>query len=111
MIGIGRFRTSHKTTQPQSLTGTPLADVRASLRNGAVSRRDIAERTGLTRDTVDAVIAHLERSGELHREHLGSSCPGGGCASCGFATAQGHACTTSAKGPVALVLGPIHSHT
>ncbi|WP_080792984.1 FeoC-like transcriptional regulator [Corynebacterium pacaense] len=106
MIGLPGIVKSRRSSPPGPSTRTPVADVRAALLAGAVSRGDIAARTGLQRETVDAVLTHLERAGQLHREQLGSSCPGGGCSSCGFATAQGSSCGGTARGPVALVLGP-----
>ncbi|MFC3851107.1 FeoC-like transcriptional regulator [Corynebacterium hansenii] len=85
---------------------TPLSAVREAIASGEASRAEIAERTGLSRATVDAAIEHLERTGSLRRERMASSCPSGGCA---HATADGGACSSSGngageRGPVALVL-------
>lgn len=88
---------------------TPLAAVRGAIADGAVSRADIADRTGLARATVDAAIEHLERTGSLRRERMASSCPSSGCGGCAHAAADGSACSSSSngagdRGPVALVL-------
>lgn len=86
----------------------PLAAVRGAIAEGEASRAEIAARTGLSRSTVDAAIAHLERTGALRRERMASSCPSGGCSGCAHATADGAACSSGGaghqRGPVALVL-------
>lgn len=93
---------------------TPLADVRDAIAAGALSRSDIAQRTGLSQSTVDAAIEFLERTGRLRRERLASSCAAGSCAACALAhpDADGQArCElhgSTERGPVALVLSPTH---
>ncbi|WP_288832989.1 FeoC-like transcriptional regulator [uncultured Corynebacterium sp.] len=78
----------------------PMSAVMNEIRAGATGRADIAQRTGLTRSTVDAVIERLEAMGKLRREGLNSSCAAGGCGSC----SSNGACSIQ-QGPVALVLG------
>lgn len=78
----------------------PMSAVMNEIRAGATGRADIAQRTGLTRSTVDAVIERLEAMGQLRREGLNSSCAAGGCGSC----SSNGACSIQ-QGPVALVLG------
>lgn len=85
----------------------PMQAVVAAIDEGARSRAEIRRETGLTDSTVDAVIHHLERTGHLSLEELGSSCAGGNCGSCIAAAANGGmtcADRPKAKGPVALVL-------
>ena len=67
----------------------PMQAVVAAIRDGARSRADIRRATGLTDSTVDAVVHHLERTGHLTLEELGSSCAGGNCGSCIAAAANG----------------------
>jgi hypothetical protein len=77
-------------------------------RRGTASRADLAARTGLPPDVVDAAVDHLIRTGALHAETLGSACPAGGCAGCGAPT--GHGCGDAAArtpGPVLITLGPV----
>lgn len=76
-----------------------------AIAGGARSRAEIRRATGLTDSTVDAVIGHLERTGHLSLEELGSSCAGGNCNSCIAAAANGMTCADKkTQGPVALVL-------
>ncbi len=84
----------------------PMEAVVTAIAEGARSRADIRRATGLTDSTVDAVIGHLERTGHLTLEELGSSCAGGNCNSCIAAAANGMTCADKPKtqGPVALVL-------
>lgn len=82
----------------------PMQAVVAAIKDGARSRADIRRVTGLTDSTVDAVVHHLERTGHLTLEELGSSCAGGNCNSCIAAAASGMTCADRPKGPVALVL-------
>ncbi|MHA5282180.1 FeoC-like transcriptional regulator [Corynebacterium sp. CQ3829_602738] len=83
----------------------PMQAVMAAIQQGARSRAEIRRTTGLTDSTVDAVIHHLERTGRLTLEELGSSCAGGDCGSCIAAASSGMTCADRPKGPVALVLG------
>ena len=78
--------------------------VTTAIRDGARSRAEIRDLTGLSSSTVDAIIHHLERTGHLTLEELGSACAGGSCDSCIAARASGTTCGTRPKGPVALVL-------
>lgn len=82
----------------------PMEAVVAAIKGGARSRAEIRGATGLTDSTVDAVIHHLERTGRLTLEELGSACAGGSCNSCVAAAASGMTCSQRPKGPVALVL-------
>ena len=43
---------------------------------------DIAERLGLSRDEVDAMVEYWVRRGRLSLEEVGG-CPAGGCSGCG----------------------------
>ena len=81
------------------MSGGPMSAVLGALREGFVSREEIARRTNLSPMTIDAVMAHLEATGEVQRRALNDSCAGGcgGCASRGACSIQ--------QGPVALVLG------
>lgn len=82
----------------------PMEAVVDAISQGARSRADIRRTTGLSDSTVDAVIFHLERTGHLTLEELGSSCAGGDCGSCIAAKANGMTCADRPSGPVALVL-------
>lgn len=85
----------------------PMQAVVTAINQGARSKAEIRRDTGLTASTVDAVVHHLERTGHLTLEELGSSCAGGNCGSCIAAAANGGmtcADRPKAKGPVALVL-------
>lgn len=84
----------------------PMEAVVDAIASGARSRADIRRVTGLSDSTVDAVIFHLERTGHLTLEELGSSCAGGNCNSCIAAAASGMTCADRPKsqGPVVLVL-------
>ncbi|MEJ6019537.1 FeoC-like transcriptional regulator [Corynebacterium sp. H113] len=97
-----------KTEAPQQERRTPLADVKAAMARGVLSRAAIAQETGLSRVTVDAVLEHLERTGQVQRERLAASCPSSGCSSCSHATSSGDACGPAApggeRGPVVLTL-------
>lgn len=59
----------------------PLGAVRDALAEGVLGRVLIAKQTGLHPATVDAILEHLTRTGELDTEVL-ASCPGGSCGSC-----------------------------
>ena len=85
----------------------PMEAVTTAIRDGARSRAEIRDTTGLSGSTVDAIIHHLERTGRLTLEELGSACAGGSCDSCIAAKASGATCAcrgTRPAGPVALVL-------
>ncbi|WP_175935661.1 hypothetical protein [Corynebacterium sp. Marseille-P4321] len=102
MFGFRREHVDKQHAQPKR----PMEAVVAAIESGARSRAEIRRTTGLTESTVDAVIGHLERTGRLTLEELGSSCAGGNCNSCIAAAANGMTCADKPKqsGPVALVL-------
>lgn len=91
-----------KATAAKTLDLPPMEAVTTAMREGARSRREICQRTGLSTSTVDAIIHHLERTDLLKLEPLGSACCAGGCRSC----SASKSCTgeRTASGPVALVL-------
>lgn len=64
----------------------PLNAVLQAFTEGATSIDDIVVRTTLSRDVVEASIAHLRRMGRIEAKELSMGCPGGGCGSC----ASGH---------------------
>ena len=64
------------------MTASPLRSVLDAVGDGARSRHEIAARTGLRRDAVDAALDHLTRLGRLQATEMSSGCPGGGCGSC-----------------------------
>ncbi|MEX3504165.1 FeoC-like transcriptional regulator [Corynebacterium sp. LK2510] len=78
----------------------PMSAVMNEIRAGAAGRGVIAQRTGLNRSTVDAVIERLEAMGQLRREGLNASCAAGGCGAC-----PSNGVCSIQQGPVALVLG------
>ncbi|WP_296137166.1 FeoC-like transcriptional regulator [uncultured Tessaracoccus sp.] len=87
----------------------PLSRVADAIADGAVSRAQIAERTGLQAGVVDAALEHLERLGRFTVEQLAGGCPDGGCGACPSGTRDGRAgCgaagPSSARGPVLLKL-------
>lgn len=93
------------------MTATPLRAVLDAFVAGARSRHEVCERTGLTRDLVDAAVEHLIRMGRLEARELAVGCPDGGCGSC----ASGHgdapgcgapAAAPSRRGPVLVSLSP-----
>lgn len=87
-------------------TARPLSSVLGAFRDGATSLADIAERTGLSMDVVQASVDHLVAMGRIEAKQLASGCPSGGCASC----ASGHADGTAgcgASGPSAGRRGPV----
>lgn len=85
---------------------SPLTSVLAAVSAGAISRADVAGRTGLARDVADAAIDHLVRMGRLDVQALGTSCPGGACGSCSSGNDGAPGCDTSTtavpSGPVLL---------
>jgi hypothetical protein len=87
------------------VTGTPLRSVLTALADGAVSRVEVCDRTGLRRDVVDAAIEHLLRMGRLDARELAVGCPDGGCGSC--ASGAGNAPGCGASGPSARRSGPV----
>jgi hypothetical protein len=87
------------------MTTSPLRSVLAALDDGARSRSEVCDRTGLRRDVVDAAIEHLLRMGRLDARELTSGCPDGGCGSC--ASGVGSAPGCGAPGPSARRPGPV----
>ncbi|RRD45620.1 hypothetical protein EII42_10855 [Tessaracoccus sp. OH4464_COT-324] len=73
---------------------------------GAGTRMEIAARTGLSGDVVDAALEHLQRMGRIVSEQLSSGCPDEGCGTCPSGKSDGSAgCGSSgARGPVLLRL-------
>lgn len=84
---------------------TPLRSVLGAFQDGARSRTDVCDRTGLRRDVVDAAIEHLLRMGRLDAKELSTGCPSGGCGSC--ASGVGDAPGCGAGGPSATRSGPV----
>ena len=68
---------------------SPLRAVLAAFEAGAPSLDDVASRTALPRDVVDAAVAHLVRMGRLSAQELASGCPDGGCGTCASGTSTG----------------------
>lgn len=100
-------RQAKKQEQPYTASPQrPMEAVTEAIRAGARSRAEIRRETGLSASTVDAIIHHLERTGRLTLEELGSGCAGGSCDSCIAAKANGVTCASAghSNGPVALVL-------
>lgn len=89
-----------------ALTRGPLTRVLAAFEAGAGSLADIAERTGLGADVVEAAVDHLVRLGRIEASTLGVGCPGGGCGSCASGHADGSA-GCGAAGPSASRRGPV----
>jgi hypothetical protein len=87
------------------VSGTPLRSVLTAFEDGALSRAEVAERTGLRRDVVDAAIEHLLRLGRLDAKELAVGCPDGGCGTC--ASGHGDAPGCGAAGPSARRSGPV----
>lgn len=81
----------------------PLSRVHRAVVEGARTRVDIVQVTGLDPEVVDASLDHLVRMGRLDRERLASGCASGGCGSC--ASSSGGTCAeSSSRGPVLLTL-------
>jgi FeoC-like transcriptional regulator len=78
------------------MTTTPLRAVLEALQGGAHSRAELAGRTGLRPDTVDAALEHLVRMGRLEVGELSTGCPSGGCGSCPSGVDDGPGCGSSA---------------
>lgn len=68
---------------------SPLTATAAAIDDGARTRAQIALRTGLSGDVVDAAVDHLLRIGRVATLSLKSSCPSGGCHGCGAPTGTG----------------------
>lgn len=88
------------------MVGGPLTRVMDAFEQGASSKADIAERTGLAPDIVEASVEHLVRLGRLEANEMAMGCPSGGCGTCFAATADGlPGC--GAPGPSATREGPV----
>ncbi|WP_052462602.1 FeoC-like transcriptional regulator [Nigerium massiliense] len=83
----------------------PLHQVLDAFEAGVSSKAEIAQRTGLSADVVDASVDHLVRMGRIEARELAMGCPGGGCSSCASGTADG-APGCGASGPSAKRSGP-----
>jgi hypothetical protein len=86
-------------------TSGPLRAVLAAFENGSASLNEVAERTSLPRDVVDAAIDHLVRMGRLSAKQLASGCPTGGCGSCASGSHGQAGC--GAPGPSTTRSGPV----
>lgn len=60
----------------------PLSAVLRAFADGAATLDEVARSTGLSRDVVDAGVAHLVRLGRLDARELAVGCPSGGCGTC-----------------------------
>jgi FeoC like transcriptional regulator len=83
---------------------SPLRATLAALDAGASSRADIARRTGLRADVVDAALDHLVRLGRVEARELAIGCPSGGCGSCASGVDDAPGC--GAPAPSARRTGP-----
>lgn len=91
-------------TQPATVG--PLRQVLAALDGGVHSLAEVSERTGLSRDVVDAAVEHLVRLGRLEARALAIGCPDAGCGSCASGGTDGSA-GCGAAGPSRLRSGPV----
>ncbi|MDQ1288165.1 MAG: hypothetical protein QG622_1730 [Actinomycetota bacterium] len=60
----------------------PLSAVLAELTAGAPTLDEVARRTGLDRDLVEAAVAHLVRLGRVDSSELSTACPDSACGGC-----------------------------
>ena len=84
----------------------PLNAVLQAFTEGASSLDEIALRTSLARDVVQASVEHLTRMGRIEAKELSMGCPSGGCGGC----ASGHSDGTAGCGapePSAERRGPV----
>lgn len=95
----------------------PLSAVLGQFAGGATTLAEVSRATGLSRDVVDASVAHLVRLGRLDAKELALGCPSGGCGTCASAVDAAPGCGASApsrqrSGPVlvALTLPGRHAH-
>lgn len=79
------------------MTAGPLRQVLGAIDAGAATSHQIQASTGLSMDMIRAALQQLERMGVLTAQELATSCPAGGCGTCGSASAQTGTCAT---GPV-----------
>jgi hypothetical protein len=59
-----------------------LVAVLAELTAGTPTLDDVARRTGLARDVVEAAVAQLVRMGRVTSSTLSTTCPDDGCGGC-----------------------------
>lgn len=64
------------------MSSGPLVAVLAELTAGAPTLDDVARRTGLARDVVEAAVEQLVRMGRVAASTLSSACPDTGCGGC-----------------------------
>lgn len=86
---------------------SPLSAVLSAVESGANTVGEIATRTGLRPDVVDAAVEHLRRLGRIGSVSLTSGCPDGGCTGCGSPTGSGCHTVGAAghpQGPVPVTL-------
>jgi hypothetical protein len=76
----------------------PLRTVLDAFTGGARSRVDVARRTGLSPDLVDAAIEHLIRLGRLEAKELAIGCPSGGCSTCASGIGDAPGCGAPTPG-------------
>lgn len=84
----------------------PLTGVLAAFESGARSLDEVAARTALTRDVVDAAVDHLVRMGRIEARELAIGCPTGGCGSCASGSVAGTP-GCGAPGPSRMRSGPV----
>lgn len=77
----------------------PLSATLAAFQGGASTLAEVTTVTGLSREAVDAAVAHLVRLGRLEARELAMGCPSGGCGGCASAVAGAPGC--GASGPSA----------
>jgi hypothetical protein len=65
------------------VTSTPLRAVLDELTAGAPTLDEVARRTGLGRDVVEAAVDHLVRLGRVSSSTLSTGCADVGCGGCG----------------------------
>ena len=74
----------------------PLSATLSAFEGGASTLAEVTEITGLSRDSVDAAVAHLVRLGRLEARELAMGCPSRGCGGCASAVAGAPGCGASA---------------
>lgn len=78
---------------------SPLRSVLAAFEEGARSRAEVSERTGLRRDVVDAAVERLVRMDRLVASELATGCPDNGCGSCASGAGDSPGCGAAAPSP------------
>ncbi len=87
----------------------PLTQVLDAFGAGVSSLSEVAARTGLGRDVVQASVDHLVRLGRLDARELAVGCPAGGCGTCASGVGDAPGCGAPApserrSGPVLVAL-------